>query len=253
VQEKLHLLPVATRAFVEHLLADPTWVGRLARLHDDYLQELRELAGSLGLQQRQPETAASMTAAFQLWTEWQDAALRKAGHRGLDVRAEVGALRVMVTQALAVQTEAAVAQVPEAAYLEAIRTVLLGGRAVLLPSTSPLDTAEDRPAIGWYDDEYVYLQPKLAHATVQRLTMEVDGAARAYAGLSLAAIVDAMAEAGWLLGLREKGHLGVKRSLGGGSPRVLVLRREHFADVPLGDTPAAPTGHETTAFDAYPN
>jgi hypothetical protein len=63
-------LTVATRAYIEHLVANPAWRHTVRTRCAALVAELRAQRAALGLQDRQPEIIASLLASFETWLHW---------------------------------------------------------------------------------------------------------------------------------------------------------------------------------------
>ena len=118
---------------------------------------------------------------------------------------------------------------PEVRYLEIIQSLLTSGDCKLEPSKTELTKSATSAAIGWFDKEYVYLEPTQTHASVMHLLAKT----REPMAAGQNTIHEAMVERGWVIRPNEKGRVAGKASVGPGGkrPRVLKLPVSLFDDV----------------------
>lgn len=215
---------VAMRAYIEWLLASEGRVAQLVAERDAFVVRLR---GHGGLQARAPEIVANLVVAFSALCEFVVAHGMMPSQEADDHRNTC--LNILVDL---MQDQQAVSQAtaPEAIYLDALKALILQGRAPLLAVEQRLDenlTASARP-IGWRDAHHVYLLPDAMHEAV----VSALRASSQHVPLGVNALYARWVERGWASARTDPKRIGVQRSLGGSRPRVIEMPVSLFDDVP---------------------
>jgi hypothetical protein len=223
-------LPYAMRAYLEWLSSNPSWKDSARTRHREVLTELRKEAK---VQSRQPDTVASMLVAFELFVTFVEefqkgagVALLKPGER----TAGTAKVREVLVGLATGQTELSRSTSPEMRWMEAVRHVLISGRARLLAKNQVLAAWGAAPDIGWYDETTVYLHPATTHAAVTKLLRD-QGEEHP---LRLATIHDMLVHRSIAEPRTDKHHVGTRVSVGQGRVYVVQIDRSHFEGVPIG-------------------
>ena len=109
-------------------------------------------------------------------------------------------------------------------FLDALRAMLDGGKAVLLDRFQDADKDEKRDVLGWQDEDFVFLNPALSFAATLRFLSNQNG----LNGVGLPTISKQLEQLGYIQE-KDGAHLAVKKRVGyEGRKRVFVFEREKF-------------------------
>lgn len=246
LQARLSLLPVAMRHMIEHVSGrfDEVVAGLRARRAQLAVEFNKLLVGAHG---RTPGAVASLMAGYEMM---------------LGIATEVGACTQERADRLREQGFDALVQLglgqpkaetlgPADFYLRSIRAMISQGARTLVHEHEPLNTTktigqhdiEVKNAIGWRCGDEVCLMPALAWQAV----VEFHRGTTPYTATD---VHRGLAEQGLLLDRDEEGagRFTVRRPLGGGRERVLVLSR-HLIEEP--SDPGTPNLAEAISMEEW--
>lgn len=220
-------LTIATRAYIEHLAADPAWRSTAPARFTALVAELRIQRAALGLQDRQPEIIAALLVAFENWLRWA-APYVKSDEAGVQKTLRLARSRII--SVAAAQTAESRGANPASAYVETLKALLRSGRARVVERHENLNGASHCPEIGWYDNEFVIFEPASAHHEVVKFS-EHD--VLPYGDIFDRLVQAKLCEAPTTEDKTATVRKGTRVRAGGRRGYFLVFKREAFVDVPL--------------------
>ncbi len=226
-------MTIAMRAYIEHLVAEPSWRGTISARFALLVAQLRAERANLGLQDRQPEIIASLVVAFENWLRW--AASYMVNFDDEKVSRLVRIARKAIVAIAVEQTAASAATNPANSFVETLRALLVSGRCRVVERHQQLKGAGTPPEIGWYDEDQVIFEPASAYQEARRI---VDHDLLPWPDLYDRLVQARLCEPPTQDEKSKVTRGGTRTRAGGARGYFLVFKREVFEDVPFGDSNA---------------